>query len=165
MTKHQLVTHDGDLPEQPLSAYLDNLGANEWSSKYQVVAIMGPQSSGKSTLMNHVFGTDFQEMDESMGRSQTTKGVWLAKSPKDNAYGPTLVMDLEGTDGRERGEDDTKFEKQSSLFAMAAADGIRTVILRVLVHRLLVPAHARVVEPGIRTVVLTVSRTHGRLMV
>ena len=63
MTKHQLVTHDGDLPEQPLSAYLDNLGANEWSSKYQVVAIMGPQSSGKSTLMNHVFGTDFQEMD------------------------------------------------------------------------------------------------------
>ena len=44
-------------------------------------------------------------------------------------------------------------------------DGIRTVILRVLVHRLLVPAHARVVEPGIRTVILTVSRTHGRLMV
>jgi len=131
MTKHQLVTHDGDLPEQPLSAYLDNLGANEWSSKYQVVAIMGPQSSGKSTLMNHVFGTDFQEMDESMGRSQTTKGVWLAKSPKDNAYGPTLVMDLEGTDGRERGEDDTKFEKQSSLFAMAAAD---TLLVNIWCH-------------------------------
>jgi len=131
MTKHQLVTHDGDLPEQPLSAYLDNLGATQWSSKYQVVAIMGPQSSGKSTLMNHVFGTDFQEMDESMGRSQTTKGVWLAKSPKDNAYGPTLVMDLEGTDGRERGEDDTKFEKQSSLFAMAAAD---TLLVNIWCH-------------------------------
>ena len=41
-------------------------------------------------------------------------------------------------------------------------DGIRTVVFIFLVHRLLVPAHARVVEPGIRTVILTVSRTHGR---
>ncbi|KAE8722930.1 hypothetical protein F3Y22_tig00013285pilonHSYRG00068 [Hibiscus syriacus] len=31
-------------------------------------------------------------------------------------------MDLEGTDGRERGEDDTTFEKQSALFALAIAD-------------------------------------------
>ncbi|KAE8715070.1 Protein ROOT HAIR DEFECTIVE 3-like protein 2 [Hibiscus syriacus] len=31
-------------------------------------------------------------------------------------------MDLEGTDGRERGEDDTTFEKQSALFALAVAD-------------------------------------------
>ncbi|KAL6996332.1 Cell wall protein rhd3 [Sarracenia purpurea var. burkii] len=34
----------------------------------------------------------------------------------------TLVMDLEGTDGRERGEDDTAFEKQSALFALAVSD-------------------------------------------
>ncbi|KAK8469738.1 hypothetical protein PHAVU_005G159600 [Phaseolus vulgaris] len=34
----------------------------------------------------------------------------------------TLVMDLEGTDGRERGEDDTAFEKQSALFALAISD-------------------------------------------
>lgn len=33
-----------------------------------------------------------------------------------------LVMDLEGSDGRERGEDDTSFERQSALFALAAAD-------------------------------------------
>ena len=131
MTKHQLVTHDGELLEAPLASYLETLGATQWSSKYQVVAIMGPQSSGKSTLLNHVFGTDFQMMDESRGRSQTTKGVWLAKSPKDNAYGPTLVMDLEGTDGRERGEDDTKFEKQSSLFAMATAD---TLLVNIWCH-------------------------------
>lgn len=32
------------------------------------------------------------------------------------------VMDLEGSDGRERGEDDTSFERQSALFALAAAD-------------------------------------------
>ena len=32
------------------------------------------------------------------------------------------MLDLEGTDGRERGEDDTTFERQSALFALAVAD-------------------------------------------
>ena len=55
------------------------------------------------------------------GRHQTTKGIWFAKSPKvDEPI--TMVMDLEGSDGRERGEDDTSFERQSSLFALAVAD-------------------------------------------
>jgi hypothetical protein len=37
-----------------------------------------------------------------MFRSQTTKGIWLAKAQDIEPC--TLVMDLEGTDGRERGE-------------------------------------------------------------
>ena len=56
--KHQLVTHDGELHEDALTEYLDSLGAKEWNRRYQVVAIMGPQSSGKSTLLNHVFGEE-----------------------------------------------------------------------------------------------------------
>jgi hypothetical protein len=60
-------------------------------------------------------------MDAMTGRQQTTKGVWMAKSPKlDDVC--TLIMDLEGSDGRERGEDDTNFERQSALFALAVAD-------------------------------------------
>lgn len=35
-------------------------------------------------------------------RSQTTKGIWLAKCV--GIEPSTMVMDLEGTDGRERGE-------------------------------------------------------------
>ncbi|OWM76571.1 hypothetical protein CDL15_Pgr005535 [Punica granatum] len=84
---------------------------------------MGPQSSGKSTLLNHLFRTNFREMDAYRGRhvlSQTTKGVWLAIAAGIEPL--TLVMDLEGTDGRERGEDDTAFEKQSALFALAVSD-------------------------------------------
>ncbi|KAL5579646.1 hypothetical protein UlMin_012088 [Ulmus minor] len=81
---------------------------------------MGPQSSGKSTLLNHLFGTNFREMDAFKGRSQTTKGIWLARCAGIEPC--TLVMDLEGTDGRERGEDDTAFEKQSALFALAVSD-------------------------------------------
>ena len=57
------------------------------------------------------------------GRRQTTKGVWVARSPK-VASPPTLVLDLEGSDGRERGEDDTNFERQSALFALAVSDAV-----------------------------------------
>lgn len=67
------------------------------------------------------FGTSFQEMDAMTGRCQTTKGVWLAKAPKIDEV-CTLILDLEGSDGRERGEDDTNFERQSALFALAVAD-------------------------------------------
>lgn len=55
------------------------------------------------------------------GRQQTTKGVWLAKAPRIDEV-CTLILDLEGSDGRERGEDDTNFERQSALFALAVAD-------------------------------------------
>ncbi|WVZ50868.1 hypothetical protein U9M48_002079 [Paspalum notatum var. saurae] len=87
---------------------------------YAVVSILGPQGSGKSTLLNHLFGTSFREMDALKGRQQTTKGVWIAKAVGIEPF--TVVLDLEGTDGRERGQDDTAFEKQSALFALAVSD-------------------------------------------
>lgn len=67
------------------------------------------------------FGTSFKEMNALSGRQQTTRGIWLARSPKIEEP-TTLVMDLEGNDGRERGEDDTSFERQTALFALAVAD-------------------------------------------
>lgn len=45
----------------------------------------------------------------------------MAKAPKIEENS-TLILDLEGTDGRERGEDDTTFERQSALFALAVSD-------------------------------------------
>ncbi|OUS49253.1 root hair defective 3 GTP-binding protein [Ostreococcus tauri] len=117
----QIVTFDGEYDDAALDDVLraENAGKT-FASGYQIVAIMGPQSSGKSTLLNHAFGTTFREMDDALGRSQTTQGVWLARS--ETCETATLVMDLEGTDGRERGEEDTAFEKQTALFAMATAD-------------------------------------------
>lgn len=60
-------------------------------------------------------------MDAVIGRRQTTKGIWLSRAPQLPDL-TTLVFDLEGTDGRERGEDDTTFERQSALFALAVSD-------------------------------------------
>ncbi|KAI8462488.1 MAG: root hair defective 3 GTP-binding protein [Monoraphidium minutum] len=117
----QMIDGDGTFLEDEVKAWVNDTGVAESRANYQVVAIMGPQSSGKSTLMNHLFGTTFVEMDALTGRRQTTRGVWLAKSPKITDIS-TLVMDLEGSDGRERGEDDTNFERQAALFALAVAD-------------------------------------------
>lgn len=60
-------------------------------------------------------------MDALRGRRQTTQGIWISKSPKLEDLA-TFILDLEGTDGRERGDDDTNFERQSSLFALAVSD-------------------------------------------
>ncbi|OWM77119.1 hypothetical protein CDL15_Pgr013210 [Punica granatum] len=72
-----------------------------------------------SSLMEMVRST-LLDLKISSRRSQTTKGIWLARCAGIEPC--TLVMDLEGTDGRERGEDDTAFEKQSALFALAVSD-------------------------------------------
>jgi hypothetical protein len=62
-------------------------------------------------------------------RRQTTKGIWMSKNKREGAAGPEdhgmadniLVMDVEGTDGRERGEDQD-FERKSALFALATSE-------------------------------------------
>ncbi|CAL2252658.1 unnamed protein product [Prunus armeniaca] len=116
----QLIYGDGQFNSSGLDRFVKEVKLAECGLSYAVVAIMGPQSSGKSTLLNHLFHTKFREMDAYSGRSQTTKGIWIAKCVGIEPC--TIAMDLEGTDGRERGEDDTTFEKQSALFALAVSD-------------------------------------------
>ncbi len=98
---------------------IDSLNGVPYATSLPVVSIMGCQSSGKSTLLNLLFGTEFNVMDSSRGRSQTTKGVWLDVA-KGGVEG--MIMDLEGTDSKERGEDKGSFERQTSLFALAIAE-------------------------------------------
>ncbi|KAI4354125.1 hypothetical protein L6164_003023 [Bauhinia variegata] len=116
----QLIDGKSNFKDMELKEFARELNLYDLGRSYAVVAIMGPQSSGKSTLLNHLFCTKFKEMNDSEGRSQTTQGIWLARCPDIKPL--TLVMDIEGTDGSERGEDDTTFEKRSALFALAVAD-------------------------------------------
>ena len=78
------------------------------------------------TLLNRLFGTSFVEMDENQ-RKQTTKGIWLSRGRGMHV----LVMDVEGTDGRERGEDQD-FERKSALFSMATSE---VIILNLWEHQ------------------------------
>ncbi|CAM0878437.1 unnamed protein product [Alopecurus aequalis] len=73
------------------------------NAPYTVLSIVGAQSSGKSYLLNQLFGTDFPVMNAREGRPSI------------------LVLDVEGFDGRERGQD-TIFERQAALFALTTSD-------------------------------------------
>ncbi|KAL6622592.1 hypothetical protein ACP70R_032471 [Stipagrostis hirtigluma subsp. patula] len=116
----QLIDGEGEFRGESAERFMAAAGVAGCGLSYAVVSIMGPQSSGKSTLLNQLFGTNFREMDAFRGRSQTTKGIWIARCV--GVEPCTVVLDLEGSDGRERGEDDTAFEKQSALFALAISD-------------------------------------------
>ncbi|GME89904.1 hypothetical protein B5S32_g3154 [[Candida] boidinii] len=97
---------------------------------YHIISVFGSQSTGKSTLLNKLFGTRFDVMDE-VQRQQTTKGIWLghanfiASSREATGFAQNdrniFVMDVEGTDGRERGEDQD-FERKSALFALSTSE-------------------------------------------
>ena len=105
-----------------LPAYFELEGVLRQGFNYHIISVFGSQSTGKSTLLNALFGTGFGVMAENE-RRQTTKGIWMSKNKQDQSKMAEniLVMDVEGTDGRERGEDQD-FERKSALFALATSE-------------------------------------------
>jgi len=117
-------------PEKELQAWMQKVNCK----KFSVVAILGAQSSGKSTLLNKLFGTRYAVMEASKGRYTCTEGIWLAKAQ----HTDVLIMDVEGTDSAKRGEAHAEFESkvyrhhksstmthsccQTTLFSLALSD-------------------------------------------
>lgn len=112
-------------------------------TSYRTVAVVGCQSGGKSTLLNRVFGTTFPVLDAPLrGRRRTTLGVWAAIAPatgggrgdydssrpssssssSSSSTRRYVVLDVEGTDSRERGEGAKTFENRTTLFTLALSD-------------------------------------------
>lgn len=121
----QVVNSDGEFGES-MAPYLAFEKIIPAGFNYHIISVFGSQSTGKSTLLNNLFGTNFGVMNEEE-RRQTTKGIWLSKNKKEGeatAAGMAeniLVMDVEGTDGQERGENQD-FERKSALFALATSE-------------------------------------------
>lgn len=114
----QVITDDLEFVNH-IEKYIEEEGMSKVGDSYKNVAIIGCQSSGKSTLLNILFDTDFEELNQKdRGMAQTTKGIWSACNGDRNI----LVFDIEGTDSRERGDDRMTFEQTTSLFALAIAD-------------------------------------------
>lgn len=103
-----------------INAYLRATDVADAGFNYHLISVFGSQSTGKSTLLNYLFGTEFNVMSE-VERRQTTKGIWMSKNKRGSMADNILVMDVEGTDGRERGEDQD-FERKSALFALATSE-------------------------------------------
>ena len=72
----------------------------------------------EGTLLNMLFGTPFLIMDDTEGRGQTTKGIWMSSDDS----GKILIFDIEGCDSKERGDQRMTFEQTTSLFALAVSD-------------------------------------------
>ncbi|KAF2810893.1 root hair defective 3 GTP-binding protein [Mytilinidion resinicola] len=122
----QVIDEDKEF-NQHLSTYLSIEKIIPAGFNYHLISVFGSQSTGKSTLLNYLFGTEFGVMSE-QERRQTTKGIWMSKNKRVSAVKDAnsmadniLVMDVEGTDGRERGEDQD-FERKSALFALATSE-------------------------------------------
>lgn len=63
------------------------------SKEYSTISIIGQQNSGKSTLLNYLFGTSFEVLSKQAG-TRTTQGVWLSADKEV----PAVIMDVEGND-------------------------------------------------------------------
>lgn len=112
-----IITGDGEFNPE-FDSTLHKWGIKDRGFDYKVLSILGGQSGGKSTLLNHLFHTKFAVLDASKGIHQTTLGIWI--SPGDTKK--VLVFDVEGTDSKERGEENTAFEGKTSLFSLALSE-------------------------------------------
>lgn len=124
----QLIDEQKQFHQDALSYFQKCIGKRDVGLDYHVISVFGSQSSGKSTLLNTLFKTTFDTMDAQFKRQQTTKGIWLAHTRNVNTVSepeePTsdlFVLDVEGSDGAERGEDQD-FERKAALFAIAVSE-------------------------------------------
>ncbi len=117
---------DGDLLHMPVE-FLKKIFVN-MNNKTLVISITGPQSSGKSTLLNFLFGCDF-----STSTGRCTKGIYgtfmeVANLPKDSAFDSILLLDTEGLGSTAKTNDDisgrNEFDRQMVLFCLGVSDVI-----------------------------------------
>lgn len=113
--KEQVISDDGEFRKE-IKNYMQNYSS--LGTDYIILGIIGGQSSGKSTLLNHLFSTNFQVMDVKNKRKQTTKGIWMDISQEHKI----AVLDIEGADSRERWDDKAKFEKSTALFGLVISN-------------------------------------------
>jgi hypothetical protein len=111
---------DGDLLYMPKEFYKTIFkGMND---RVIVISVLGPQSSGKSTLLNFLFGCNFVT---SSGRC--TKGVYgtYFKVSNFNSCDGILVLDTEGLFGllnKSEEQQRIQFDKRLVLFCLAMSD-------------------------------------------
>lgn len=124
----QLINEEKEFNSSTLQYFQKCVKERDVGVDYHVISVFGSQSSGKSTLLNALFHTQFDTMNAKVKRQQTTKGIWLGHTTRiatlENSLTPVkdlFVLDVEGSDGAERGEDQD-FERKAALFAIAISE-------------------------------------------
>lgn len=121
----QVVNSDGEFSDsQEWFSEDSDLGAEVLT----VVAVLGPQASGKSTLCNAAFGANFDVAERGKVGSATTKGISAAKAESSPT---TLILDIEGCDSRSRGRGGKAFQARCAALAASLAD---VIVLNIWYH-------------------------------
>ena len=96
-------------------AFLEQVFRPMRGQKILVISIIGPQNSGKSTLLNYMFGTLFDVRD-----GRCTRGIYgsFVKSNRPD-YDSILLIDTEGLLGIER--EDKEYDRRIVLFCLAVS--------------------------------------------
>eukprot|EP00871_Galdieria_phlegrea_P003667 jgi/Galph1/4300/GphlegSOOS_G2965.1 len=109
--------------------FIGNLSLSNLATRnYAVISVIGCQSSGKSTLLNNLFQTNFPVLDtKKNGRQRTTLGTTKSvcefateEGGRDNKK--LMLLDVEGVDSRERKEPTKKFDYCTTLFCLCISD-------------------------------------------
>ncbi|XP_078150851.1 protein ROOT HAIR DEFECTIVE 3-like isoform X2 [Carex rostrata] len=112
----QMIGSDEVLLENMVMNFIDRHPADE---NLTVVSIIGRQNTGKSHLLNCLFGTDFNVLDPQENYGQTTRGIWIAQCPTNPSI---VVIDIEGSDSSTNAQNGTSFAKRAALFALTISD-------------------------------------------
>jgi hypothetical protein len=107
----------GKFISQDIAQYLKT-HAGKIGSDYTVIGIIGAQSSGKSTLLNAMFNSNFSVMQAKEKRKQTTRGIWTNIDTTSNI----MILDIEGADSRERWEEKHSYERKTALFGLVVSN-------------------------------------------
>ncbi|CAD8174714.1 unnamed protein product [Paramecium octaurelia] len=114
---------DGDLLriDQAFLMKLISYFKEQGQEKILVLSVLGPKSSGKSTILNKIFGCNFWT---SVGRC--TKGIYFQllkihnKALFNNQFDSIIILDTEGL--QSPNQDDQEFDKKIALFILSISD-------------------------------------------
>ena len=134
-TEAPLVTGEGAYSEEYTALCAGYPAAD--SLRHACIAIFGPQSSGKSTLLNDLFGTRFETLNVARnGQQQTTRGITAGIISSTESSPTILLLDCEGSESGERAVvADQNIERRIGAFASVTADVLIVNILQTDVGR------------------------------
>ena len=108
----QIISDDVEIDKTMIRQFASR--AEDFNLDYKICGIIGTQSTGKSTLLNYLFDCNFKMLDSTMGRTQTTKGIW--GSFIDDLR--LLALDIEGSDSMVRNAKDQNAENKICTFGL-----------------------------------------------
>ena len=109
----------GNVPIDWIKEVMDCIANYLGDAKIVIVSVLGIQSSGKSTLLNTMFGLQF-----AVSAGRCTKGAFmqLVKAEAGQPYDYILVLDTEGLRSAELAEDSKDRDNEIATFVIGVGD-------------------------------------------